>query len=68
MGKFRYQDYSDDDYGSAGGYIKTKKRKSQNAEFKQLRLQQYEEDSYGYEDRRSKKSSKLRVAKIQHTD
>lgn len=66
MGKFRYEDYSED-YNSNGGYIKTKKRKSQNSEFKQLRMQQYEEDNYGYEDRRNKKAPKLRVAKIQHT-
>lgn len=64
VGKFRQRDYftDEDEYNTTKNFIKTKKRRSEGAELKKLRMQQYEEDNYGYEDRNSKKNN--RYAKL----
>lgn len=57
VGKFRHRDYfmEDDEYEESKIYIKSKKRKGESAEVKRLRLQ---DESYGYDDRNSKKPRK----------
>lgn len=50
VGKFRHEyDYSDD-YDSTKSFIKTKKRKKENAEMRKQRTRQQYDDDYGYDD------------------
>lgn len=59
-GKHRHQNFflEDDDFSYKKPQANDKKRKSENAEIKKMRLQQYEEDNYGYDFRNSKKNRK----------
>lgn len=62
VGKHRHQNYfieEEDDYDYQKNYAKTKKRKSEDAEIKKMRLQQYEDENYGYEGHNSKKNRKF---------
>lgn len=64
VGKHRNQNFylEDDEYDSQKSYVKAKKRKSEDAELKRLRMQDYKEDGYGYDGnnyKRSKKYAKL---------
>lgn len=59
VGKFRHRDYfldEDDDYNTAKSYVKVKKQKRENFELKKIRLQ---DESYGYDDRSTKKPRKF---------
>lgn len=60
VGKYRQNDYflEDDDFEYSKTYVKNKKRKSESAELKKLRMQQYEDDNYGYESYNHKKNKK----------
>ena len=63
VGKHRNQKFylEEDEYDSQKSYVKAKKRKSEDAELKRMRMQDYREDNYGYDDnyRKSKKYAKL---------
>lgn len=50
VGKFRYDNDYSDDYDSTKSFIKTKKRKKENAEIRRMRIRQQQEDDYGYDD------------------
>lgn len=60
VGKFRQRDHimDDDEYDYSKNYIKNKKRKSESAELKKMRLRDYEDDNYGYDGSYSKKPKK----------